>query len=61
MTPGAQQGPEGSTSAAGAENSNVVLREVSRKLDALIGVLPQQSRDPSQAPRPATVGKARPA
>jgi hypothetical protein len=49
MTPGAQQGPEGSESAAGAENSNVVLREVSVKLDALIGVLTQQSRAPPSA------------
>jgi hypothetical protein len=44
MTPGAQQGPDGSASAAGAENSNVILREVSGKLDALIGDLTQQSR-----------------
>jgi hypothetical protein len=49
MTPGAQQGSEGSGSAAGAENSNVVLREVSGKLDALIGVLTQQSRAPPSA------------
>jgi hypothetical protein len=38
MTPGAEQGPEVSGSAAGAENSNVVVREVSGKLESLIGV-----------------------
>jgi hypothetical protein len=32
MSPGAQQGPEESGNAAGAENSHVVLREVSGKL-----------------------------
>jgi hypothetical protein len=38
MTPGAQQGPDGSAIAAGAESSNVVPRKVSGKLVALIGV-----------------------